>query len=528
MPSITFRPSSSVERWLPAILLAALAVQFGWRSYRTHRVFNDTADEEIHIACGLEVWRRRQYTIEPQHPPLARLLVAALPYLAGGKPRGPGDWWESDDEEFYWRTLSLARAGNLVFLPVLLIWIYRWGREWYGPRAALGAAALVAFSPNLLAHASLATLDFGAAVTMFLASCEWWRWSRSPGRWQSSLRAGLALAAAVLTKFSALFIVPAMGLAFFGIARSFPGLRRFVLAISVALAAIWAGYGFSVRPLPSAQFTPPAGTIQESIQRAVERAAGDTPLPAPQFVRGVLDVLAHNAQGHASYLLGEVRTRGWWYYFPVALAVKTTLPLLILAAGGLASGRRMLGPAAAAMVVLGIAMLSNLNLGVRHVLAVYPLLALVAAAAFEDRRRRVAAAAFALLAWHGAESVRAHPDYLAYFNQTVRGREHQVLLDSNLDWGQDFERLRRYLAENRVESVHLSLFGRGEPVRRRIPGARPLPPHLRPAGWVAVSKAHLVGLALPGYDLGWLRAYQPHARIGRSILVYYFEEPPPL
>jgi hypothetical protein len=96
------------------------------------------------------------------------------------------------------------------------------------------------------------------------------------------------------------------------------------------------------------------------------------------------------------------------------------------------------------------------------------------------------------------------------------------LLDSNLDWGQDLERLRRFLQENKVATVYLSYFGRADPAEFGIRGIRPLTQNLRPRGWVAVSKAHIAGLALDDYNLAWLKPHPPVARIGKSILVYYF------
>lgn len=500
------------------MVLALLALQFGWRSYQTHRVFNDTADEEIHIACGLEVWAAGRYQAEPQHPPLARVVLAALPYLAGLRAAGRTTSWNAGEEEFYWRTLSLARWGNLFFLPFLLAYVYRWGCELYGAWAGLGAAALAGFSPNLLAHASLATLDFGAATTTFVATYYLWRWSRKPAELRSCLAAAVSLALAVLTKFSVLFVLPVVAVAFFGLARAFPGWRRIGLFGAVIGVVIWAGYGFSVGSVPPANFRVPEG---------IERLLRQSRLPAPAFVRGVLDVAGHNAAGHQAYLLGKIGFSGWWYYFPVVLTLKSTLPLLALVALGLIVGPRAAYPGMAALVVLAVCMLSNLNLGVRHLLVIYPLFALLACGLFAGRRRVVVVAALVLTAWHAVESVAAHPDYLAYFNQTVRGREEEFLLNSNLDWGQDLERLRRYLREKQVSSVYLSYFGRGEPIRRRIPGVRPLGPDERPAGWVAVSKGHIAGMALDGYNLGWLKAYQPQARIGKSILVYDFTEPRP-
>jgi len=513
-PSTTSTASSSADpkRWLAPVALAALVLLFAWRSFRTHRVFNDTADEAVHIACGLEVFERGRYTLEAQHPPLARVVLAALPYGAGLRLESPSQSkqpkWTSAGREFYWRTLSLARLGNLLFVPFLLAYVYLWGQQLYGRPAAIAAAALVSLSPNLLAHASLATLDFAAATTIFISSYYLWRWSRRPGP-APALAAAAAFSIAVLTKFSALFVLPLIGAALFALARRWPGRSAAAAFAAAVLVLVWGAYGFEAGPLPPPQFERPNPITLDGAF-----------LPAPRLVRGVLDVLDHNAEGHHCYLLGRLSHRGWWYYFPVVVAVKTTLPLLLLAALALFRGPPLalaLPPA----ILLAVAMTGNLNLGVRHILALYPFLGLLAAGLFTGPRALMILAGV-LAGWHAAESLRAHPDYLPYFNQIARGHEERFLLDSNLDWGQDLERLRLYLEQNRVESVYLSYFGRADPARLGIRGIRPLPPDLRPAGWVAVSKAHVAGLALDGYNLGWLRAHTPAARIGKSILVYYF------
>ncbi len=504
--------------------LLALGALFAFRSWLTHRVFNDTADEAVHIACGLEVLQHGRYTLEAQHPPLGRVLIA-LPAYAGGLRlasdlrRATPDW-PVTDPDFYWRTLSLARLGNLIFLPFLLAYVYLWAKRLYGTTAGIAAAALASLSPNLLAHASLATLDFAAATTILIAAYHLWRWSLEPGR-RNALAAGAAFGLAVSTKFSALFVLPLVAVVFFLLARRRPRVTDASLAFLAVLVLVWATYLFDYGPLPPARFPAPPGGTRE-LQRALRDFAGTSNVPAPALFSGVLDALGHNAQGHQCYLLGRLGQFGWWYYFPVALAVKTTIPLLLLAGWGIwRTARAAPSPVATAATVLAVAMSSNFNLGVRHILVVYPLFAVVAGGLFAEagRLRRIA---LLLALWHAGESLLAHPDYLPYFNQFARGREDRFLLDSALDWGQDLERLRQYLEANNVTEVYLSYFGRGEPVRARIRGAKPLPPGLRPRGWVAASKAHIAGLALEGYNLAWLKEHTPRARVGKSILVYYF------
>jgi hypothetical protein len=554
MRSTTFVPNSSAEKQNPlrrrpaiAASLALLVFCFAFRCYRTYRVFNDTADEAVHIACGLEILQFHRYTAEAQHPPLARLALALPAYLAGLRVSEHWPLWGDSSREFYWHTLAMARLGNLIWLPFLIIYVYRWASQMHGPGAGVGAAVLVSFCPNLLAHASLATLDFGAAASTLIASYYFWRWSRQPGL-RNCVPAALASGVAVLTKFSAVVELPAIAAAFFLIARWrrrpwlpsrrwYAALQRAAAFLAIVAGMIWAGYLFDVGPLPGPQFAPAEGSFGQYLEHTMERLAGRRALPAVRFWRGLLDVAGHNAHGHESYLLGRISQYGWWYYFPVVLAVKTTLPLLLLAAmsvaaWGVTTGLRPPAPVfpmAAAAVLLAICMSSHINLGVRHILAIYPFLALSAAGLFagagaQKGRRGIAAIAVALAGWHAAESLAAHPDYLAYFNESVRGHEDDYLLDSNLDWGQDLERLRRYLEQNGITTIYLSYFGRTDPARLGI-RALHLPSHHPPTGWVAVSKAHIAGLTLAGHDLKWLRAHRPAARIGKSILVYYFPNP---
>ncbi|MBI3697156.1 MAG: hypothetical protein HY238_20265, partial [Acidobacteria bacterium] len=163
------------------------------------------------------------------------------------------------------------------------------------------------------------------------------------------------------------------------------------------------------------------------------------------------------------------------------------------------------------LVILGLSMQASINIGIRHVLALYPFFAILAAGAFASGRRAITVTALVLAAWHAGESIAAHPDYLAYFNQIARGREERFLVDSNLDWGQDLRRLGQYLREHQIESVHLIYFGRTRPERMGVTV------HEAPQGWVAVSVSHL----MLRRDLAWLRELTPRAKVGKSIWLYY-------
>ena len=517
------------------VVAAALAVFLG-RIVATYPVFNDTFDEAGHLRAGLELLQKRRYTIQAEQPPLGTAVLAALPYALAGLRlsghnellgRGP---WGTRETAYYWRTLALARAGNLLWAAVLFWFVWRFSRDLYGDGAAAAAAALVACCPSVIALASLATLDIGSAATVVMAAYYFRRWSREPG-YRYCLASAAAFGLAALTKISALFFLPLILAAYFLAARRGPsaaGARQAAVFTAAAFLVIWAGYLFEVGEIIpdghhyTTQFD---GGMGKGPPRLLLSSLGTTPLPAHRFLHGIIEVLAHNQQGHRAYLLGQVSWSGWWYYFPVALAVKATLPLLALAALGTAlAPRAALYPLLAAAAVLAPAMTSHLNIGVRYVLAVFPMLAVAASGVFAAKRPRwLAAAALGLIGWHAAESIAAHPDYLPYFNQVARGREDQFLADSNLDWGQDLARLARYLDARGIETVHLEYFGATKPERLGIRAAHPHPGE-RPEGWTAVS---LSSIATDPEGLGWLRERRPEARIGKSILLFRGLGPPP-
>jgi len=269
--------------------------------------------------------------------------------------------------------------------------------------------------------------------------------------------------------------------------------------------------------------------------------AARVPLPdgLRLLVGGIQAVAVHNTAGHESYLLGEVRYGGWWYFYIVALVVKTPLPLLVLGLAGLVQlfrdgWRRShsweVAPAALFVALLAFcSVFSHINIGVRHVLMLYPLLALGAARAtlglYEAVRvlrlpaLRLTGGALlaAVFAWQVLVPLRAWPDYLAYFNETV-AEPRRVLVDSDLDWGQDLRRLEERLAELHVPRVSLGYRGSARLAAERLPPYRLIGPEERTAGWIAVSA--LARVSEPG-AYAWLDAYAPVEHVGRTIDLYH-------
>jgi hypothetical protein len=168
---------------------------------------------------------------------------------------------------------------------------------------------------------------------------------------------------------------------------------------------------------------------------------------------------------------------------------------------------------------------SRINIGVRHVLVLYPLLAIAAGSVLVclwDLRPAGLGKTIVVLVitWQLATLWRAWPDYLPYFNELV-GRPEQVLIDSDLDWGQDMRRLERSLRERKVESFSFVFRGTEDWIREDFPPFTFLPPNLQTTGWVAVDLLAKFMLTQGGPGYAWLDSYRPVARIGKTIDLYY-------
>jgi 4-amino-4-deoxy-L-arabinose transferase-like glycosyltransferase len=554
------------------ILLACRLAAGSWG------VYSNTWDEPEHLAAGIELLDRGQYEYDTEHPPLGRVLLALGPYLAGARSFGtppPNGTQEGIDILYsgghYARYLTLARLGVLPFLALLLLATWLWARRLFRSQgAALLSVLLLASVPAVLGHAALASLDVAAAATCLLALYTLQLWLVS-ARLRDAALFGLAAGVAVGTKFSA---VPFIGLALPALAlvQTSVGWRRdrcgaapdagalpadtptasqrsrllgLALAVLAALLPLALAYG-PRSPNPAgvaARFNWAVSYLLQ--ERGLDHELGVLlshlwlPRELKDLVNGIVAVKAHNDSGHLSYLLGQVRVTGWWYFYLVALAVKTPIPLLAAGPVGMAwfarDGWRNRNSWALAPAVLVVMMLtfasafSRINIGTRHVLVLYPFFALGAAyvtvrtwrslAAWRKRRLTVVPVAvlLALLLWQLSTLWTAYPDYLAYFNEAVP-HPQRVLVDSDLDWGQDLRRLELRAAQLGIAHLSLAYRGTADLTREPLPPFVSLAARQPTTGWVAISE--LARTRDPA-DYAWLDAYRPVERIGKSIDLYY-------
>jgi hypothetical protein len=520
-----------------ARVLAACFLLLGiGRIVSTYNVFATTGDEPAHIACGLQYVAQHTYQYETQHPPLTRAMIAILPYLSGTRPRGkPTFQLEGWDLITYQhhpeQTVTLMRLGNLPFFVLGCLVVFWWAQRYFGAAAGVLAIGLFTMIPTILAHAGLATTDMGLAACLGAAFLTMLIWVEEPTNRHGAVF-GFCMALAMLAKFTTLGFFPvgaAIALVFY-LAAERPGIDRlkqlvqeraagFGIAVGVCLFTVWAAFFFSFGKVP----------------------VWNVSLPAWEYFDGIRVALAHNANGHPAWLLGEARRYGWWYYFPVALAVKTPLALLVLLLVGIGvcwrNRRRVayLMPLAFSLGVLLPAMTGNVNIGVRHVLPVYLAFSVIASVGLvqlgrlSSRKAWAGAMAGALVLWLAATGALHHPDYIPYFNELVRGQPDRVLCDSDYDWGQDTKRLAARLKQLGATSVN---YGYVDSADNTFLEAYPgLPPirnihPLHPAeGWTAVcptfDHATQYGLEYRYPDLRPWYSYLPvRERVGTIDLIY--------
>jgi hypothetical protein len=519
-------PSARLSRAIAASLIALATISV----WSTARVFSGTVDEPAHFAAGMQWLTTGAYTYDLQHPPLGRIAAALGPFLRGERSLGaPGVFDEGagllGTGRHYVDTLASARHGEIVFFVVLAIVVWAWGRRLIGELGAAVAVLFVVTNPNLLAHAGLATTDIGCAATTTLALYLTVRWIDRPS-WANTIAFGAAIGLAAGSRLSSLaflgaafascYLLRAWAHRAWSLGSELDAGRwtaRIAGSVVVFGFVVWALYRFGVGRLS------PNGVL----------------IPAPAFVAGIDRFLLHGSSGHPSFLLGRPGNHGWWYYFPVALAVKTPLPLLLLSVAGGFEALRTLRerrdwptavPLVAALAMLAVAMVVRVDLGIRLVLPIYALLAIVAAQGALALLRQTPAgiartAVAALAAWSVVSVARSYPDHLAYFNVLAGDHPERVLVDSNLDWGQDLYRLRDTLVARGIrDSVRVAYFGTADLAAAGVPNARQLGLHERASGWVAASETYLAGEWVGG-AYAWLLDQPPAARIGRSMRLWY-------
>jgi len=527
------------RRWLFALAVFALLAQMAIAMVTAAVEQTPTIDEPVYIGTAVDYLDQHSLRYNPEHPPLGKLVIATGLAFADVHvdPGFTGDQTQLGRYVLYesghdpGRLLLAARLPVIVLTLLFGLVVFAFARDLAGPAGGVVALALYAFSPDLVAHGSLATLD--APVAGFLVTSAWllWRARRRPVLYLPL--AGLALGAAVATKMSALAAVPVVLLLVALSVRRSSGPQRtlkhhgagvaaaFGVGL-IAIAVVWVSY---LVVDPQLRWTAPPGLPPVEGLRSVTDLL---PLPRP-YLDGMRVQFGFEDQVWTTFLFGGVHVGALWYYLPAALLVKTPLGALALWVAGVVAMVAVprLRPAAPyvllpAAVLLAAAMTGSRDLGVRYALFVPMFLAVAAAGVVAVRRRWAPVAVAALVAFTAISSLRAFPYYLPYSNEAFGGpaRTHRQLHDSNVDWGQDLGRLADRLKQRYPgERVWLVYKGSGVPSYYGIDAADPLAvPADAVHGLLVVSDS---AIAKADDRLGFLlRTSTPLDDVGHSITIH--------
>jgi len=539
-----------------------------------------TTDEVAHIPSGYTYDNALDYRLNPEHPPLAKVLAGIpLQFLHLNNIYDNWSWQQINQWEAGWN--FIYRVGNnadqILFwarLPIILLTIslglilFLWIKKLYGRKVGLLILLLYAFSPEFLANGHLVTTDVAAALGFVVAIFSYVHFLRNPGT-KTLLITGILFGVAQTLKFSCFLLIPILFLILIGWVVIFkekkkffslfwPQFGKFLLVLLTGFILVWAIY------IPFTWNTPPA--VEHQVIEKNLTSDGRTQIfrnflhhfennkitrPAGHYILGLMLVFGRTGGGNNTYIMGHFSDKGIKWYFPAAWMVKIPLAIDVFILMGLIllirfgflnkEDKWQLYYLTVPIVIYwAITLAGSLNIGVRHLIPTIPFIYLFIARSLYlifnpqilDKPFKHAVVfkyvSFFLVIWYVAISLLTYPYYLAYFNELTWGKpKYKYLVDSNLDWGQDLKRLAKFIDNNNIDKIRIDYFGGSVP-SYYIDSNKIINWHSDQGpstGWFAISATYfqfskLAGMEEGKWDYAWLEQFAPQVIIGNSILVY--------
>ena len=451
-----------------------LAVVF-FLPFFSARNFSPATDEIAHLPSGYSYWKTGQIILNPEHPPLVKLM-ASFPLLFMDLKFDPSDpnlvgpirnEWSFGSKFLFSnnidRLLLWGRLSVMLLSLLLGFYIYKWASEMFSSKAGLLSLFLYAFMPVMIANAQFVTTDLPLASFSFIAFYYLWKFVAT-GLKKHLAYFGLFLGLALSSKFSAVVFLPLVAIFIFIYAwRSCQGelalrIRRFVnLAVLAAIPAFAVMYFSYLMPTDSGF-----------------------------YLKGLKSVYANWKPGYYLYLNGVFSQSGWWYYFLEAFLIKTPIPALIAFTASILFYKKIKidgwSKALVFLPMLFFAFVTSIkaqNISIRYLIPSIPFLIIYTGGAIDTiiqnskipplggkdrstllsgKRQNYPEQKFYILiftflifsGWYVFSAIRIYPDYIAYFNELVGGSKngYKYLDDSNIEWGHDLKRLGKYQSDN--------------------------------------------------------------------------------
>jgi hypothetical protein len=576
-----------------ALLIVLLLAGYFFMAVSASRTKSTTFDEAVHITAGYNAWRLHDHRFDPGNGDfLKRWATLPLLFSRPNFPPFDSENWRTAEFVLFSHDL-LFHAGNdpdaillqarcmAALIGVALgVLVFACSRRLFGSAGGLVSVVLFAFCPNMLANGALVSTDLTLAATLLAST--WFLWQLLHAvTWRNLLLSLLAFSLLVISKMTAVLIVPIAAILIavrFLNHEPWPWSLRGKMSIatrgrqSQALVAlillhclvgwgvIWTTFDFKYvargnpadttltlpRPPPDSEVRGVIGQLADFCYRTHVLPEG--------YVNG-MEQLIGTSQRRASFMNGHWTTGGQTWFFPYAFWVKTPPALFCLLGLGVVgwawpkpakispeapappSARHALYHAIPLFVLVAVyaavAIRQGLNIGIRHILIVYPVCHILAgsvALSFPSRKHAMEIAVALLVGWYAVDSLAVRPHYLAYFSRVAGGpaEGYRRLADSSLDWGQDLPGLKHWLAEHNPgdrEPVFFSYFGTGDPdyyglTSNRLPGfpewRKPEVFALTP-GYYAISATMFQNLYTQYYG-PWNRVYEEKYQAARGNL----------
>lgn len=559
--------------WMHYLLVFGCVFLFGVLAFVSTWDNNHAVDDINYVGWGhYYMLTGDYYSLELYHPPLTMYLLNIPNYFLTLPPIRQWDTTDQHALGYYYLYKSgydpqfLTRIERIPIvavsmLLVFLIWL--WSFELFGWKGSLVSLIFSAFFPPFIGNGSIIVTDMVSAFTIALALYLFWRWLIFPST-SHAMFVGAALGLALMSKLTAVFLIPIFVICWiwrrltskeerkwYQVMHPKDLLWQITLIVIFGFAVLWAGYGFDLQTIHDSipvRYLGEGGRADDyyaEFENVLPLSSQTSswlwnklPLPLTSYAMTWFYTINLNENGGWVYLLGMNKIGSWWYYFPVAFLYKTPISFIIallLAIFFLCSRsytEDWFIPLLAALIFFAAQMTSNINYGVRHILHVYVfLLVLVGVLGSHFMRRWLRMTVCFLLLWAILAAVITYPQYLSYFNELALGKGERILLDSNIDFGQDLRPLGIWMQDKNISSVQLSFYGTADPnyflsnytylgsvLGRGIP--------LREIctvtpGYAAISLNNLYAVYFENKScFADLRDQKPLARIGASINVY--------
>lgn len=442
-----------------------------------------TYDEIVHIEEGITAWKKHEFRVDTNNPPLIREL-AVIPLLF------------QKNSEGHIAPNMLALPARMVIMAISLILgiaIILEVKKTFGIQSALLSTVLFSFEPLILANSHLITQDMGAALFLFLSYRSFLSFMKKP-TWQAVVVHGICLGCMFSSKITTIpyYIVSVSLVVLFLFYKKMhiwlsSHLLKFTGVVFISLFFIWLTYFFAMNVIVAPSDA--QGRVSQKVRAfasakrnnallAVMNFLEKQPVPLGDYIAVLKNTAIRSTRLEKTFFLGDYYQNPRWYFMLVTILLKTPVPFLLLSIAGAIIGlnsarfrRQTIEFCIPVISIIFISMISKLQPQVRYVLPIYPFLIGLASLSILNANRLKHVLIGILLLWYLSGSLGSFPHFISYANEFAgpKSKVYTKFTDSNLDWGQGLVSLKKEIDSIQPSVIHFSYFGRDDALKYGYP-----------------------------------------------------------